>query len=73
MYVCLCIGVTDRDIKTVLKEGACTVSEVMRCSGAGTRCGSCVPAIAGIVSASSGEAPASRRALQMAPPASNAA
>lgn len=49
MYVCLCMGVSDREIKKLVREGACTVDEVMRCSGAGTRCGTCVAEIAGLV------------------------
>jgi bacterioferritin-associated ferredoxin len=45
MYVCLCVGVSDREIQKTLREGACTVEEVMYCTGAGTQCGSCVPTI----------------------------
>ncbi len=46
MYVCLCQGVTDREIHRAVDEGACTVAEVARCTGAGTCCGKCRPAIA---------------------------
>ncbi|KYF55343.1 bacterioferritin-associated ferredoxin [Sorangium cellulosum] len=53
-----------------MNEGACSVSEVMECTGAGTRCGSCQPTIAKLVGA--GEvAPAPRR-LTMAPVSSAA-
>jgi bacterioferritin-associated ferredoxin len=45
MYVCLCMGVTDREVKEAIREGACSVPEVMRCTAAGTRCGSCQPTI----------------------------
>ena len=48
MYVCLCTGVSDRDIKKLVSKGVCSVSEVMECTGACTRCGSCVPEIAGL-------------------------
>jgi bacterioferritin-associated ferredoxin len=41
MYVCLCMGVSDREIRRAIDEGACSTSEVMVCTGAGTRCGSC--------------------------------
>ena len=45
MYVCLCQGVTDRDIRQTIDEGATTVEEIMYCTRAGTRCGSCIPTI----------------------------
>jgi bacterioferritin-associated ferredoxin len=49
MYVCLCIGISDREILETVREGACTVEEVMYCTGAGTHCGNCVPTIEEIV------------------------
>jgi bacterioferritin-associated ferredoxin len=49
MYVCLCTGVTEKTIREVLREGASTVEEVMYCTGAGTRCGSCAAGIAELV------------------------
>jgi bacterioferritin-associated ferredoxin len=50
MYVCLCLGVSDRKIREVVGNGACSVAEVMACTGAGTRCGSCRSTIAELVS-----------------------
>ena len=55
MYVCLCVGVSDREIQRSIREGACTVEEVMYCTGAGTRCGSCVPTIDALVAEEVGE------------------
>jgi bacterioferritin-associated ferredoxin len=52
MYVCLCLGVTDRDIRRQIEDGACSVAEVMRCTGAGTRCGSCRSTIAAMTGSS---------------------
>jgi bacterioferritin-associated ferredoxin len=49
MYVCLCNGVTDRDILQAIEAGASSAEEVAHCTGAGTRCGSCVRAVAAIV------------------------
>jgi bacterioferritin-associated ferredoxin len=73
MYVCLCNGVTDRDIRETLAAGAETVEEVMLCTGAGTRCGSCIATVAAMVDASQdGESP-SRRCLTVIQPASSAA
>jgi bacterioferritin-associated ferredoxin len=65
MYVCLCLGVSDRKIREVVGNGACSVAEVMACTGAGTRCGSCRSTIAELVSdegpPSSEAAPSVRR------------
>lgn len=49
MYVCLCHGVTDTKIRELVDEGACSVADIMVCSKAGTRCGSCRPTIAKVV------------------------
>ena len=49
MYVCLCMGVTDREIRDAIGEGACSTPDVMRCTGAGTRCGSCRSTIASLI------------------------
>jgi bacterioferritin-associated ferredoxin len=49
MYVCLCMGVSDQEIHEAIGAGACSVPEVMQCTGAGTRCGSCRKTIASLV------------------------
>ena len=54
MFVCLCRGVSDRTIQRALDAGAGTVAEVMGCTGAGTCCGRCRPAIVGMVEQSAG-------------------
>lgn len=41
MYVCLCKGVTDRDIRKAVSEGATSLREVRDCTGAMTQCGRC--------------------------------
>ncbi len=79
MYVCLCLGVTDREIQQAIAEGASTVEDVMYCTGAGTRCGSCVETIAAMVvegsDAREGAEPmeSGRRALPVVRRASSAA
>jgi bacterioferritin-associated ferredoxin len=67
MYVCLCMGVSDREIKKLVGEGARSVDEIMRCSGAGTRCGSCIGEIAGMVGEKTGPVGAARCRLVMCP------
>ena len=76
MYVCLCHGITDRQVRHALREGACSVDQVMECTAAGTCCGGCRPAIAEIVErarAEGAEAPSSRHSLPMLPTAPSAA
>lgn len=63
MYVCLCVGVTDRVIKELARNGACP-DEVSACTGAGTRCGTCISTIKSIVQEAQ-SAPESRRRLDM--------
>ena len=72
MYVCLCMGVSDKDIKKVVREGACSAAEVMRCTGAGTRCGSCVSEVVSLVEGAGSSASTSHRFLPVCP-SSNAA
>ena len=75
MYVCLCTGVTEARIRDTLREGACSVEEVMLCTGAGTRCGSCVGTIEELVSEHEieGEAKSARRRLVVIRPINSAA
>jgi len=69
MYVCLCLGVTDKTIEKTIAEGATSVEEVMYCTGAGTRCGSCQSAICAMVEEAVEEAqeaaPASRSSRRL--------
>lgn len=41
MYVCLCHGVTDRDIRKAAEKGVTTVRQLGRELGVGTQCGRC--------------------------------
>lgn len=45
MWVCLCKGVTDRQICAAIDAGARTTFEVARQSRAGTGCGACLPEV----------------------------
>ncbi len=66
------MGVSDKEIKKVVSDGATSLDEVMRCTGAGTRCGTCVAEIASLVEGPGAPASASRRFLPICP-SSNAA
>lgn len=41
MYVCLCQGVTDGQIREAIYEGCCNYRDVRRTLGVGTQCGKC--------------------------------
>ena len=43
MYVCLCNGLTDRDIRRAGDQGHCTVAAAYCSLGAEVCCGQCVP------------------------------
>lgn len=72
MYVCVCKAVSDRDIKKLVNEGASSVEDVARCTGAGTQCGSCIPEIACLLEEKRAPVTISRRLLKVVP-SSNAA
>ena len=42
MYVCLCNGVTERDIRHTAASGCRTMAELTMRTGCGAGCGSCV-------------------------------
>ena len=42
MYVCLCKGVTDGQIRSEARAGACTLREVRNRLGVAAQCGRCV-------------------------------
>jgi bacterioferritin-associated ferredoxin len=47
MIVCICRGISDRDVVEAVRCGARTLEDVSRrCDGAGGDCGSCVAYIA---------------------------
>ncbi|GAB2792632.1 hypothetical protein GCM10027040_18500 [Halomonas shantousis] len=41
MYVCICKGVTDREIRETVAEGARSWREVREATGCATQCGKC--------------------------------
>ena len=41
MYVCLCQGVTDGQIRDAIYEGCCSYREVRETTGVATQCGKC--------------------------------
>ena len=49
MYVCICNGVTDRQILAVAEAGCATVSEMTMRTGAGANCGACLTLVAELI------------------------
>jgi len=49
MLVCHCRGVSDRQIRRAVKNGACSLREVARETGAGMRCGGCRTTVSEVV------------------------
>jgi bacterioferritin-associated ferredoxin len=45
MYVCLCRGFTDRQVRSVCDQGAGSVASVYASLGGPPRCGKCVPTV----------------------------
>jgi bacterioferritin-associated ferredoxin len=41
MYVCLCTGVTDGQIRDAIYEGCCSYKEVRQATGVASQCGKC--------------------------------
>ncbi|MEB2314584.1 MAG: (2Fe-2S)-binding protein [Xanthomonadaceae bacterium] len=41
MYVCICNGITDRDIRDAVRAGADDLSDLSAITGCATVCGSC--------------------------------
>ncbi|MFP7723097.1 (2Fe-2S)-binding protein [Lysobacter sp. A3-1-A15] len=49
MYVCICNGVTERDIRQAAEAGCRSLPELTMRTGAGANCGSCVDMAASLL------------------------
>jgi bacterioferritin-associated ferredoxin len=43
VYVCICNGFTDVQVRSVCEQQKCRVSEVYKALGCAPKCGKCVP------------------------------
>jgi bacterioferritin-associated ferredoxin len=41
MYICVCNGITDGDIRSCVQQGACCMADLQRELGVATQCGRC--------------------------------
>ncbi|MCY1349281.1 BFD-like [2Fe-2S] binding domain protein [compost metagenome] len=63
MYVCLCQGVTDGQIREAIYEGCCSYRDVRENLGVGTQCGKCACLAKQVVRETLGEVQSSQVAL----------
>jgi bacterioferritin-associated ferredoxin len=57
MFVCICNGITERQIRAAIEDGACSVHELAARLGVASGCGCCAEFAASLISESSaGEA-----------------
>ncbi|WP_420497097.1 (2Fe-2S)-binding protein [Sneathiella sedimenti] len=54
MYICLCNGLTDRDIKSAVASGAQRIANVYESLGAAPQCAKCTTNIRDIIRESAG-------------------
>ncbi|MDB5406252.1 MAG: BFD-like (2Fe-2S)-binding protein [Rhodospirillales bacterium] len=45
MYICLCNGFTDRQVRSSAETGSASVSQVYKALGCAPKCGKCVPMV----------------------------
>ena len=58
MYVCLCSGITDRQIHSAVALGARTLEDLQSALGVATQCGRCAACVCSIVAEHRETAPA---------------
>ena len=49
MYICLCNGITDRQVRAKAQGEDCSVGDVHRALGVTPKCGKCIPMMRDIV------------------------
>ena len=57
VYVCLCNGVTDRQIREAVDNGCGSVGELTMRTGCGANCGSCLDMAAAMIAEMQAELP----------------
>ena len=61
MYVCICNGVTEQQVRDAADAGCASVAELTMRTGAGASCGTCLNLLAEMID----EVQAARRALPL--------
>ena len=57
MIVCACYGVSEREVRRAVREGAISRRQVQRASGAGSGCGGCIATVDQILEEMASSAP----------------
>ena len=57
MYVCVCNGVTDRQVREAVEKGCGSVGELTMRTGASANCGSCLDMAAEMIAQMQSELP----------------
>jgi bacterioferritin-associated ferredoxin len=57
VYVCICNGVTERDIRHAVEAGCRTLPELTMRTGCGATCGTCLDTAAAILEDARGDKP----------------
>lgn len=57
MYVCLCKGITDREIKSAIDNGACSMGQLRKKLGVASQCGKCSTSARELLQEAQAEAP----------------
>jgi bacterioferritin-associated ferredoxin len=55
MYVCICAGVTEHELRGCVSAGARTIEDVGEACGAGTGCGTCLERLDVLLVATAGQ------------------
>jgi bacterioferritin-associated ferredoxin len=50
MFICICNGVTESQVRRAIEDGACTVHDLRACLGVAAGCGSCADFAASLIS-----------------------
>lgn len=67
MYVCICNGVTDRDIRAAAAHGCRGLPELTMRTGCGATCGSCVEAAVQLLDEEAAKSAARAQAIAALP------
>ena len=57
MYVCICNGVTEQQVRDAAEAGCASVAELTMRTGAGANCGSCLDMAADMIAEMQSELP----------------
>lgn len=55
MYICVCNGVTDREVRECVRNGACSLGDLASMLGVGAGCGRCSECAAEVLEEAQGK------------------